>query len=127
MTPFHTVHHACIVVADLERAVGFYESIGIGPWQDYPPLSEYTELRMPDREGFLAMRFKVCQLGSFQLQLGQPVEGATPQRRFLEKHGEGVFHIGFVVDDVDAAEDEARALGLEVLMRGRRPDGSGFT
>jgi methylmalonyl-CoA/ethylmalonyl-CoA epimerase len=127
VTPFHTVHHVCIVVSDLDRAVEFYESIGIGPWTDYPPLTEYTELEMPDLEGFLETRFKVCLLGSFQLQLAQPGERPTPHRQFLDERGEGVFHMGFVVDDVDAAEEEAKALGLPVLMRGRRPDGTGFT
>ena len=41
---FDTLHHICVVVHDIEKAKAYYQSIGIGPWQDYPPLSEYTEL-----------------------------------------------------------------------------------
>jgi hypothetical protein len=38
-----------------------------------------------------------------------------------------VYHIGFEVADCNESEKAAKALGLNVLMRGRRQDGSGFT
>jgi catechol 2,3-dioxygenase-like lactoylglutathione lyase family enzyme len=126
-TPFETVHHLCIVVRDIDKTVAFYESIGIGPWHDYPPLRDYTDLEMPNVAGFLALRYKYVQLGQVQLQMVQPGEEDCPQKRFLDTHGEGVFHIGFAVDDANVGETEAKALGLKVLMRGRRPDASGFT
>jgi len=37
--PFTKLHHLCVVVADIDRAQRFYESVGIGPWIDYPPLA----------------------------------------------------------------------------------------
>ena len=42
--PFHKPHHICIVVKDIEKTKGYYESIGIGPWLDYPPLGEDGEI-----------------------------------------------------------------------------------
>ena len=33
---------------DIAAAIRTYESVGIGPWHDCPPLSEYTELEMPN-------------------------------------------------------------------------------
>ena len=51
----------------------------------------------------------------------------SPQRQHLDTKGEGVFHIGFEVDDADAAEARARGQGLPVLMRGRRANRTGFT
>ena len=33
---FNTLHHVCIVVHDLEKTVAYYESLGVGPWFDYP-------------------------------------------------------------------------------------------
>jgi hypothetical protein len=38
-----------------------------------------------------------------------------------------VFHIGFVVDNVDEATAEGHARGLTTLMYGRRLDRTGFT
>ncbi len=125
--PFAKVHHLCIVVRDIEKSVRFYESVGIGPWHDYPPLAEFTELDVPDPDGFRALVYRYAWIGDFQIQLVQPGSAATPQRRFLDERGEGVFHVGFEVPAADAADAQAAALGLDVLMRGRRPDGSGFT
>ncbi len=122
--PFAKLHHLCVVVHDIDRAQAFYESVGIGPWHDYPPLHEYTELDMPDPDGFRALEYRYALVGEHQIQLCQPGPEPTPQRRFLDERGEGVFHVGFEVPDADAAEQE---VGARPLMRGRRENGSGFT
>ena len=121
---FTKLHHLCVVVHDIDRAQAFYEAAGIGPWHDYPPLHEYTELDMPDPDGFRALQYRYAWVGEQQIQLCRPGPEPTPQRRFLDEHGEGVFHVGFEVPDADAAE---ASVGLPVLMRGRRANGSGFT
>jgi methylmalonyl-CoA/ethylmalonyl-CoA epimerase len=128
-TPFRELHHICIVVRDIEASVAFYESIGIGPWQDYPPLNEYTRLTVPNPDAFYALKYKLASVGGFQLQLCQPPELDCPQRRFLDSRGEGVFHIGFESDldsDLDETAAAGAALGLNVLARGQRDNGSGF-
>jgi catechol 2,3-dioxygenase-like lactoylglutathione lyase family enzyme len=124
-TPFHQLHHICIVVRDLDKSVAYYESIGIGPWQDYPQLTEFTTLSVPNPEAFHDLRYKFVNLDNVQLQLCQPPELDCPQRRYLDTHGEGVFHIGFE-SDIDVAAEQGAALGLDVIMRGQRPNGSGF-
>lgn len=126
-SPFSTLHHLSIVVRDVEKAVEFYESMGFGPFVDYPPLTDYVKLNVMDVAGFHDLRFKCAQVGPIQIQLCQPGEGKSPYKEFLEKRGEGVYHLGFVVDDVDGAEAELKALGLGVLSSGRRQDGSGFS
>jgi catechol 2,3-dioxygenase-like lactoylglutathione lyase family enzyme len=125
--PFTQLHHICLVVRDIDRAQAFYEAAGIGPWHDYPPLREYTELEVPDPEGFRGLIYRYAWIGDQQLQLCQPGPGSTPQRRFLEERGEGVFHVGFEVADADAADADAASRGLRALMKGRRANGSGFT
>ncbi len=127
MANFDKLHHVCIVVHDIDRAQSQYEAMGIGPWEAYPPLAEYEDLDVPDPEGFLAMRYSICNLPSIQLQLCQPGPGQTPQRIHLDAKGEGVFHLGFEVADADAAEAAARDDGISVLMRGRRTNRTGFT
>ncbi len=126
-TPFARVHHICIAVRDIDAAVAYYESVGIGPWHDYPPLEEFTQLEVPDPDGFRRLDYRYAWIGDFQLQLVQPGPEPTPQRRFLDEHGEGVFHVGFEVADADAGDAQAAALGVAPLMRGRRDNGSGFT
>ena len=124
---FSKLHHICIVVHDIDKAQAFYESIGIGPWTPYPPLTEYEELDVPSREGFVSLKYRICNLPNLQFQLCEPDDAPSPQRQYLDQKGEGVFHIGFEVPDADAAEDESREQGLPVLMRGRRANRTGFT
>lgn len=124
---FRRLHHVCIVVHDIGKAEAYYELVGIGPWRDYPPLDQYVDLEVPDRHAFLSMKYRFTDIDNIQVQLCQPPEEDCPQRRFLDEKGEGVFHLGFSVPDCDAAESTAAGLGLANLMRGRRPDGSGFT
>lgn len=122
--PFEKLHHVCIVVRDIDASQAFYESVGIGPWSEYPPLAEYEELHVPNPEAFRELRYRICNLGNVQLQLCQPSEKPSPQREFLDAKGEGVFQLGFEVDDADAAQ---ASVDLPVLMSGRRENRTGFT
>ena len=124
---FNKLHHVCIVVHDIDKSQAYYESIGIAPWAPYPPLTEYEELAVPSEAGFLSLKYRICNLPNVQVQLCEPGPEPSPQRAHLDSKGEGVFHIGFEVPDADAAEGQARAQGLQVLMRGRRANRTGFT
>jgi catechol 2,3-dioxygenase-like lactoylglutathione lyase family enzyme len=125
--PFNELHHLSIVVRDIEATQQAYESIGIGPFLEYPPMREYVKIQVPDEEGFYNLTIRCAQIGPVQLQLVQPGEGESIYKNFLEKHGEGVFHLGFVVDNVDAAQSQVEQIGISVLSSGRRENGSGFT
>jgi methylmalonyl-CoA/ethylmalonyl-CoA epimerase len=124
-SPFRRLHHICIVVHDLDAAIAYYESLGIGPWQQYPPLSQYTDLHVPEPEAFGQLKYCYADLDNVQIQLCEPPRLNCPQRRFLDSRGEGVFHIGFE-SDLNTATAQAQASGLEVLMSGRRENQTGF-
>ena len=126
MAMFDKVHHVCIVVHDIEKSMAYYESLGIGPWQHYPPFEGFTLLEVPSEDGFYSTIYRFCNVSNLQIQLCQPGDG-TPQREFLETRGEGVFHIGFEVDDCDEAEREGAAHGIFPFIRGRKGTASGFT
>ncbi|MFT4306989.1 MAG: VOC family protein [Microbacterium sp.] len=125
-SPFRRLHHVCVIVRDLDEAVARYEELGIAPWFDYPKSSPYVELEVPSEEGTKAMRYKCCDLENFQLQLCEPSEHDTPQRRFLDERGEGVYHLGFDVDDLAGSIELGCDMGLSVISRGLRQDGTGF-
>src|SRR5262245_29157530 len=75
----------------------------------------------------MAMRYRICDLPTVQLQLCQPSADPSPQRIHLDTKGEGVFHIGFEVPDADTAEAAAKSKGVTVKMRGRRKNRTGFS
>ena len=60
-------------------------------------------------------------LGPTRIELIQPLAGDSIYKDFIEKHGYGVQHFGFLVDDMDAALEQARAAGMQMIQ-----DGSGF-
>ena len=122
---FNRLHHVCIVVSNIDEAQQYYESLGVGPWQPFPPLSGF-DVSIPATD-FGTLTYRFADLDGVQLQLCEPGDGDTPQRAFLDQRGPGVFHLGFAVPDVDDAEAAGADLGLDVLLRGRRPDHSGFT
>ncbi|MDX1709176.1 MAG: VOC family protein [Desulfobacterales bacterium] len=124
---FNKLHHISIVVRDAEKTQKYYESIGIGPWMDYPPMKEYVKINVPDENGFYNLKIKCVQIGSVQLQLVEPGEGDSLYKDHLEEKGEGVFHIGFEVNDIRATDAKIEAMGLNVLSSGRRENGSGFS
>lgn len=121
---FQKLHHVCILVHDIDKTQAYYESVGIGPWFTYPPLTEYEDLQAVSREGFFGLKYRICNLPNIQLQLCQPDHNPSPQRLHLDAKGEGVFHLGFEVPDADAAE---AASGMPVKMKGRRANRTGFT
>ena len=82
--PFRTLHHICIVVRDIDRSVAYYESLGIGPWRDYPPLTEYTRLSAPRPEAFYALQYKVADLGA--------ALGLSPIMRGQRDDGSGIIY-----------------------------------
>ena len=124
-SPFSKLDHVTIAVTDIERTVKFYESVGLGPF--VPPATHnfaYTTLRGEPVTGKLKTR--ETWIGPVFLQLVQQVEGESLVSEFIRRKGEGVFHMGFIVDNIDEAEDKVAKMGLKVTQRARRDDGSGY-
>lgn len=124
--PFSNLHHISIVTDDIDAMEKFYSSIGVGPFVQYPPLKEYVHLDAPDEEGFYQLTIRCAQIGPVQLQLIQPGRGDSLYKQHLEKHGPGVYHLGFAVNDLTQARAEVRELGLKEKSSGVRDNGSGF-
>ncbi len=61
--------------------------------------------------------------GETHIELLEPLRADSVIGRFLERRGEGIHHMAFTVDDVDAKVRELEALGAPVITGPR----SGFT
>lgn len=123
---FQNLHHVALVVENLERSVSRLERLGFGPFVAYPPLREYVQLDAPDAQAFYDLRMMVCEIGPVALQVIEATDSRTIYGAFLRSRGEGIFHLGFRVDDIDAAQAEIGEQGVRILSSGRRADGSGF-
>ncbi len=100
-----TVDQIGIVVRDIDKVIESWSSLfDIGPW---------TIRDMGS--GSVKVRLAFANLGPVQIELIQPVEGRIFHSDFLDTFGEGLHHLGFSVDDVDAEAANLVEQGAEVL------------
>ena len=64
-------------------------------------------------------RVAIAPWGGTTLELVQPVSGKSIQTDYLEKHGEGINHVGFAVDDVDKEAAILEQMGFKVISRAK--------
>lgn len=102
------IDHVGIACYDLEEKISLYEAT--------------FGLRLVTREaheeqGVYEAMLEVADAptGASYVQLLQPVHADTPVGRFLGRHGEGVHHIGYGVDDVAAALEAVGGSGVRPL------------
>ncbi|MFW6105056.1 MAG: VOC family protein [Chloroflexota bacterium] len=124
---FSQLEHITIAIKDMEEAVKFYSSLGIGPFTPPSGHSFASRTLRGKPLGSTKIIVREAKIGSVVLQLVQHVEGEGILKEFIDKKGQGVQHLGFVVGDINREEGKLVKLGLKVTQRGRREDGSGYT
>ena len=97
-----------IVVKDLEAAIKDFETL--------------FDLKVYDRRESKEFGFKnaILPLGKGHIELMQPTDPSSAVARFLETRGEGVYLVGFDVEDVPASVKKLRERGARVTEG--RPD-----
>ncbi len=126
VTTFSRLAHISIAVKDMQESVAYYESLGIGPFRE--PANHVfpvKTLRGVPLDAEVVIR--EAPLGPVTLQLVQHIRGDHVVKEFIDRKGGGVYHLGFLVDDVDGHENGMRDRGIGVIQRGRRRDGTGYT
>ena len=114
-----------LVVKDVEAVIRDYISlVGIGPWKIYeaksPLLHDQTYHGKP---ADFTMKVGVAKAGAIELELIQPLSGDSIYRDFLAKHGEGIHHVQFEVDDLAKTTKLMAEEGFPVLMAAGLQDG----
>ena len=104
------------VVRELATTIGNYETVlGIGPFTtiDFRPEKSFIKGRSPE----LFLKIGITQLTpALSLELIEVISGEPYHRDFLEAHGEGVQHLGFMTGEYDQVLERAGKMGIEVLM-----------
>ena len=54
-------------------------------------------------------------IGDTHIELLEPTEPDSPVARFLDKHGEGIHHIGYLSNDIEHELDRARENGIQLI------------
>jgi len=108
-------HHVGIIVKDVDRTVRFLESLGIGPFEPLVISSKKRTLRGSAFTG-LKLKIRMAHVGPTRIEAIEPLEGTGPWFEFLEKHGDGIAHMAFVVDDIEKSKAELVSRGLNLLF-----------
>lgn len=97
-----------VVVRDIDAAMDQYRRLlGLGPfWR----LDTDYEGRYRDWRGRIANRNAFTRWGAVYLEMVQPVIGESNAREWLETRGEGIFHMGYAVDDLSQRPDGAECV-----------------
>jgi methylmalonyl-CoA/ethylmalonyl-CoA epimerase len=99
------IDHIAVVVQDLDAALQVYrDALAL-------PLERVEDI--PGEQ--VKVAFLPLPEGDGEVELVQPTSDDTGIARYLAKRGEGMHHICFEVDDIQAAMDELVASGLQVL------------
>jgi catechol 2,3-dioxygenase-like lactoylglutathione lyase family enzyme len=112
------VAQLALVVRDLDAALDRWTALGYGPWRVYEYGENLARRRYRGADGTFAMLLAVSD-GSPQIELIQPLAGPSIYEDWLAAHGEGMHHVGIVVeDDFDAAVERLVAAGYPVIQAG---------
>jgi methylmalonyl-CoA/ethylmalonyl-CoA epimerase len=97
------IHHLGYAVEDLEAASRLYqERFG----------ARLEEPEMVADQGVKASMFRV---GESRIELLEPTGPDTPVGKFLAKRGEGLHHVAFQVEDIEATLGELSRDGVELI------------
>ncbi len=109
------ISHLGFIVSDMDKAIEYYKSLGIA--------TVGRELPLMQSANGVKMKWRFAQIGSIVLEFFQPIEGESMQLAFLNKHGEGIQHIGFTVADIDAEITYLTDKGVKLIFQVDTPTG----
>ena len=108
------LNHVCIAVNDIDETLAFYRTVfGTG------------EVEVEEIED-QAVRAALVRVGGSQLEFIQPTDPNGGVARFIERRGEGVHHIAFEVEDLQARLDVLAEEGVQLIDSSPREGLSGM-
>lgn len=100
---FETIDHVGVAVLDLERAASLYETAFGMP---------VVHRETVESQGVEAA---LLEIGDTHVELLRPLGPETVVGRFVARRGEGLHHVAYRVDDIDATLAGLRQAGVELI------------
>ncbi len=123
---FTRLVHIGVVVRDMNKTVERLTTLGIGPFTPriLPPDAQETyrgKTFVPSQR----VKIQITHIGDMELELIQPIDGESPHQEFLEQKGEGIQHLGFMVDNLEEDVKRLTKQGSEILLTSQFKGGGG--
>ncbi len=103
------IEHIGIAVKDLEAANKTYKAV-LG--------AEHYKTETVESEGVATSFFKI---GESKIELLAATNPDSPISKFIEKRGEGIHHMAFYVDDINAEIERLKREGFRLLNEQPKP------
>jgi methylmalonyl-CoA/ethylmalonyl-CoA epimerase len=107
------IDHVALAVSDIDAAITRYREI----WG--------LEVEHRERVEDQGIEEAMLPVGESYLQLLAPAGAESTVGRFLDRRGEGLHHIAYEVDDLEAALRELKAKGIALIDEAPRKGGRG--
>jgi methylmalonyl-CoA/ethylmalonyl-CoA epimerase len=100
---FDRIDHVGVAVSDLDSATALYVgTLGM-------PMAHRERV---DSQGVEAA---LLDVGDGHVELLQPLGPDTAVGKFIERRGEGLHHVAYAVEDIEATLERLRDAGLELI------------
>jgi methylmalonyl-CoA/ethylmalonyl-CoA epimerase len=124
---FNKLHHVGIVVKDIKKAIAYFESMGIGPFE-VPGGAQFLKLsfkgELHGKPAEWTTTISNSRFGDVELEVLEPTEGPQALRESLDKTGEGLHHIGFLTDNLDREIANFKKKGVGIWTAGKTGPGA---
>ncbi|MEQ9617595.1 MAG: methylmalonyl-CoA epimerase [Deltaproteobacteria bacterium] len=105
------LYHVAVAVNDIDAVEKIYETA----------LGLRVEHREVVEEQGVRTSMLVPEKGGTAIELLEPLDENSPITKFLDKRGEGIHHICFMVDDIESALERLKKEGVRLIDETPRP------
>jgi methylmalonyl-CoA epimerase len=105
------LYHVAVAVRSIDEVEKVYETalgLKVGHREVVEDQGVRTSMLLPEK-------------GGTAVELLEPLSDESPISKFLEKRGEGIHHICFLVDDIEAALERLKKEGVRLIDESPRP------
>ena len=106
-----SLYHVAIAVRNIDEVAKLYEmALGL----------KITHVEVVGEQGVKTAMLEP-EGGGPAIELLEPLSDNSPISKFLEKRGEGIHHICFLVDDIESALERLKKEGVQLIDQSPRP------
>lgn len=109
MTPVKALNHVGIAVRSIDAQRAFYETTLGAVFEGVEVVADQK------------VRVAFFRIGDVRFELLEPTDSSSTVAAFLEKRGEGLHHVAFTVDDIQARIIELQQQGTRMIDSVPRP------
>ena len=112
------IHQICFVTQDLESTQRFLrDHMGSGRFRVFEDV-RFRDLTYRGKPADFRIHLSLAYAGDTQFEVIEPIAGQSLYSEFLASRGPGLHHLGFLVEDFDAAAQTYADNGYEVVQSG---------